>query len=958
MDGALHFKFGKTAVIVCGSIMLLAGSAYAFDLVKDGETAEIVLPVNAYPSTKLAAEELSEYAGKVTGKKLPVVTGKSSAVNRIYIGTPDTLKNLPESAVKALGSAKQNEAHFIYAKGNTLHIIGKQEVADLYATYQFIEDKLGVRWLKPADKIDSGEYVPKKEQITFPDYEKFSEPVFRVRRIDQGAGSNWKVIPVNGKTWATRNGYQTPPAYGIPIGEPGTFRYKFYSERIPRSEDRIGGGSHRTFSAPMPAKTTFERHPEYFALVDGKRVKGEQYCISNPEVRRNVAAYIIKRLDKTQGKGTFNFGMVDISHGWCECEECRKLDDSKKTTGNKANVSARFFKTVRAIAEMVYEKYPDADLSCWAYWTYRELPEGVTLHPKMKLYFCSHGRCYGHTLDDPNCPRNVRIYKLLLRWLKESPKEVFTYEYFRSSKAYYVCNEEVQAHDLRLYQKLGLSGAKVEGCFPDSKFNKGPETNRPEWMPSNWQWAYVTAKLLWDPARDEQKLLAEAESLYYGKAYPAMKKYHDLRRKLWNGISQCMGFPHGDPRTPYALNPPGSAEQLIRFLHEADKLAEGDKVLQYRLANDRRWLKTYWIEPNRKLKETALKTMRAPDAQSKIVIDGSGDERAWAGAYYLTTGLKQMTTKKDLPEELRTTLGILSDENNLYFLITAMEPSPGKMKGDGQPDRGNVCRDDHIELFLRPPMENNSYYHLAINSKGTVFDALGVNPASEFNIPVEVKTKIHPDRYVIEARVPLEKLKKPERGEIWHLNFARGRRIDDALTPASIGKSGSFSLDGCRYHDVSAFRPLEIGTPYVKNGSFDDLDQNGKPKFWVMTKDSAVEKSGSGHAVRINGEVSQNLTVGELKQQPFERKITYSFKASGKGKLAVRFLRYTDTPDPKAKKPRRKFHKPFSTAATYEVTEQPKIHHGKYVIAPNEAVVFELRGKGILVDEVSIRLEK
>ena len=96
------------------------------------------------------------------------------------------------------------------AEGNTLWIIGKQEVADLYATCQFIGDKLGVRWLKPEDKVDSGEYVPKTEEIVFADYEKFREPVFAFRRLDQ-IGSYASVIPVKGKTWATRNGFQTPP---------------------------------------------------------------------------------------------------------------------------------------------------------------------------------------------------------------------------------------------------------------------------------------------------------------------------------------------------------------------------------------------------------------------------------------------------------------------------------------------------------------------------------------------------------------------------------------------------------------------------------------------------------------------------------------------------------------------------------------------------------------------------
>ena len=956
----MTLKKRKMPMLCASALFALTGTLSAFDLVRDGKTAEIVLPVNVHPSTKLAAQELAEYTEKVTGKKPAVVKGKSNAPNKVFIGTLDTLKNIPVSALKALKAAKQEEAHFVCAKGNTVWIIGKQEVADLYATYQFIEDKLGIRWLKPADKNDSGEYVPKKVQISFPDFEKFREPAFAFRRIDQ-CGSYGNVIPVQGKTWATRNGYQTPPAYGTPIpyDKPESFKCKFYSARIPRSKNKLGGG-HLTFAQAMPAKTTFDKHPEYFALIDGKRVKGQQYCISNPEVRRNVADYIIRKLDGSKGLGTYNFGMVDVSGGWCECAECRKLDGSDTTAFGFQNVSTRFQKTVRAIAEMVYEKYPNADLRVWAYHTYRERPDGVRIHPKMKLQFCPHGRCYGHALDDPNCPRNARLYKLLVDWLKVGPKVVFTYDYFMSTRAYYSCEETVQVQDLRLYRKLGMSGYKEEGLFPDSKFYPPRKNdNRADWQPSNWQWAYVTGKLLWDPSLDENRLLDEAESLYYGKAYPAMKKYHALRRKLWSGTPQCLGYPHGDGRAAYILNTPGSAEELNRLLNEAEKLAAGDKLLLYRIGNDRRYLKEYWIKPNEKLKSLASKTMCAPTATSKIVIDGDGKDRAWVGAYYLTSGLKQAFTqdKKDLPPALRTTLGILSDNDNLYFLITAMEPSPGKMKIKGKADV-DVWDDDSVELFIYPPTASNTYYHLCINPKGAVYDAQGTNHAKDFSIPVEVKTKILKDRYMIEARVPLAKLKKPERGEIWHINFTRNRKIDDELTPAKVARSGNFSLDGCSYHDTASFRPLVIGTPYLRNGSFEDLDKSGKPKFWSLRGKSELIKNSNGKAVKVNGNVYQLLTDRELWQKPFERKVAYSFTASGKGKLYMVFYRYTDTPDPKAKHGyRRKYHGNDS-AGVYTLTDKPQVFSGGYTIKPNEWAGIAFHASDAVVDDVSLRLVK
>ena len=953
----------KIAGIVLTAVLLLAGgSVTGFDLMKNGKGAVIVLPEKPHPSSCLAAEELSTYVGKVTGKKLAIVKGNCKAESKVYIGTLDTLKNIPPSAVKALKNAKKKEAHYILARGKALYIIGKREVADLYATYQFIEDKLGVRWLKVEEKFDPGEYVPKKKNIVFGDYEKFREPFFAFRRIDQ-CNSFGIVIPMKGKIWANRNGYQTPAAYGtaIPYHKPQSAKYKFYTPRIPREENCIGGG-HMTFAQAMPGKTFFDKHPEYFALIDGKRVKGEQYCISNAQVRKNVANYIIQKLDASKGLGNYTFGMVDVNGGWCECSECKKLDGSDTTAHGFQNVSTRFQKTARVIAEMVYKKYPKADLRVWAYHTYRQLPEGVKIHPEMLVQFCPHGRCYGHTLDDPGCDRNVTMFNLLKDWLKVAPR-IFTYEYFTASHGYYACEETVMAKDLLLYKKLGILGYKEEGCFPDSKFYPIRKNEiRMDWMPSNWQWSYAVSKLLWDPTLDLDKILEEAESLYYGKAYPAMKKYHAYRRKLWSSTPQCMGYPRGDGRKAYLLTTPGSEEKLLKLLDEADRLAKGDKLLTYRLSRDRYYLNQYWIAPNKELKKLASKTMRAPDAGGKVIIDGDGKDKAWIRAYYLTSGLKQTFRpgKKDIPPALATTLGILSDKENLYFLITAKEPAPGKMKMVGKKDV-NVWADDSIELFLYPPTAANTYYHLAINPKGVIYDSLGSKPAKDFNIPVEVKTRIHKDRYVIEARVPLAKLKRPERGEIWRIFFSRNRSIDDQYTPAKENHGGHFSLDGYSNHNTAGYRPLEIGTPYLRNGSFEVLDKKGVPKDWIYRGKSSIVSRSGNNAVKLNkSHIYQLLAYGDVGQKKYPRKISYSFAASGKGDLKIHFYRYTDTTDPKAKNGyRRKIHSPSGNGGSYRLTEKTRVYHGSYTIAPNEWVGFAFFAPGeAVIDDVSVRLVK
>ncbi len=104
---------------------------------------------------------------------------------------------------------------------------------------------------------------------------------------------------------------------------------------------------------------------------------------------------------------------------------------------------------------------------------------------------------------------------------------------------------------------------------------------------SNWQWYYVASRLTWDPTLDPQTVLDEGESKYYGEAYPAMRKYHALRRRLWAESNVCLGYPRGNPRRPTMLETPGAKEELLGYLDEADALLRGaGNVAPYRVRVD------------------------------------------------------------------------------------------------------------------------------------------------------------------------------------------------------------------------------------------------------------------------------------------------------------------------------------------------------------------------------------
>jgi hypothetical protein len=85
-----------------------------------------------------------------------------------------------------------------------------------------------------------------------------------------------------------------------------------------------------TFIKLIPPEKYYAEHPEYFALVNGKRTvtdsksPGNQLCTSNPNIIREVAANLIAVLDAEPEIELITLSPND-SGGFCECEKCRAL---------------------------------------------------------------------------------------------------------------------------------------------------------------------------------------------------------------------------------------------------------------------------------------------------------------------------------------------------------------------------------------------------------------------------------------------------------------------------------------------------------------------------------------------------------------------------------------------------------------------------------------------------------
>ena len=930
----MKFSDGNKIVCLCAGLLLLSGAALpGFDLVRDGEAAAGIRTEGTEPGLKLAKEEIIKYTKAVTGAEL------QESKPGIVITTLAS-KEVPEEIRKKLSAETSDEAFFMGKAGDEFYIVGTSGIGAWYGACDFMEKYLGVRWLTP---YENGTFFPEKKSVQVPDEGRIDRPVFPFRLLNQVAGHGFDPET---REWAGHNRMQAPGPWGIKATME-TYR-DFHEQRM--RLNRTSDGGHLTFSNPVSRKEYAESHPEYFALVDGVRqvdAKMLQHCITNPEVKELVYQYICRHFEKY---GTENvswlFGAPDTATDWCECEECRKLDNDAKI-----NVSRRFHSVTQEIAKRVWEKYPDARIWIWAYWNYREIPEGVEIDPRTYVYFCPHRRCYAHTLDDPSCPRNAAMFELLKKWRKISDR-VFIYEYDIAVPYGSQPYEEVMLQDLKLYRKLGLLGRKEEFILPRMRFVKKENIWRTFYRErGQWQFWYLLTRGAWDPEIDFESSLEEIESLFYGKTYPAMKKYHALRRQLWKETPGCVGFPLGDDRTPRVLSRPGAREELLALLDEAALLAKGDARLEKEIGIERGLLQENWILPNEKYREIQGRSLSAPSVSEPPVIDGRGDDPVWGSACYITDFRTAFDGKKSpCPAELATSLGILSDRENLYFLIQAKEPHPEKMVVTATPDAPDeIWPDDIFEIFIVPLNNSMKYYQLAVNPAGALLDLEQPGNNAGYKLNAEVKASRSRDGWIVEMKVPVEKMDGVfASGTVWHLHAARTRRVKDEL-PAT-----GWSLDGTGYHALTDYRPLTIGTPILRNGDFEGpLDEKGNPKFWGVSKTGErIQTPDGGFAFQLlpGGDLRQIL-YGKVFMPQAECPLEIAFRASGKGKIRVCNARFTQ-------KDGRNVYLGSETVFEGDLSEKDMPFTASFTVRPNEfaQLIFSVSGedaRGVL-DDVSV----
>ncbi len=521
----------------------------------------LVLPPAPTAAERFAAYELERCLHAMTGVHLALAGRDEMAPGRrVLIGraaTPLPGHPLPRSS----------DGYVVSISGNTIALFGRTDRATLYAVYHFLRE-LGCRWVMPGDE---GEVIPRRERLTLRPCRIVEAPHFAVRGFmcssqDFLPDGGW--IPADMEAmldWALRHRFNAL-WYGGGTTEPfGAHRGHGHDQTTSHS-----------YHAWVPLKL-FERRPEWFPLVRGKREpihssgRPNQLCLSNRHLRQYIARQMIAYLETHPQMKVLALNAEDEPACWCECEACKALDrvavDWTKNGIECLPLTDRVVDFVNDIAARVARQFPDRLIEMYAYGSTTDPPVAARCHPNVLVKFCMWPICGRHEVFDRNCARNRQFVAKLKTW-RERCSHLAIYNYgdylYREAPA---CSYTLTARQFAALRRLGVE--HILGETDNS-------------VPGSIAWYTVFGEVLWNTNTEPQQVLADFCQAAYGPAAAAMVEYYQtLERGLMSAVER-QGEQNTTINNLQAFSPEVVAKARELLTH-AQKLAGDDDRIQARI---------------------------------------------------------------------------------------------------------------------------------------------------------------------------------------------------------------------------------------------------------------------------------------------------------------------------------------------------------------------------------------
>lgn len=483
----ISFLTKKSICVILSFVLLFSALSFtssAEENVFDVCNSVIVISENASTTESYAAQRLKYYLDEITGGNIEIISDSKKAALEILIGAT--------SRSDFDFSDKKDGSYIIKSSSDTVILNGAGNKGTINAVYAFLEKYCGCHWYEAEVII-----IPKNESLTVPaDIDVTYTPFFEYSETDTTSARDPEFSVANGLTG------------GI---------YKKLSEEQGYAVEYIGSSSHTLVNQFCKPADYFDEHPEYFALVNNKRV-ADQLCLTNNDVKNIVTKEVFEYLERYHNPDA-SLQILSITQAdngnYCQCKNCARLDNEN---GSQAGTMLTFVNEIAAKIK-ANGNYDNVAVDTFAYQYTRKAPSKVVPQENVIIRLCSIECCFGHTLDDPSCKNNAAFMEDLKAW-SEICDRLYIWNYNLN------CDESVNIYpnfgvlqrDTQIFYEHNVKGIYQQGVFYidecDAEF--GEMKN------------YLLAKLMQDPYLDFDKEMNGYLEGVYGPGGKYIREFIDI----------------------------------------------------------------------------------------------------------------------------------------------------------------------------------------------------------------------------------------------------------------------------------------------------------------------------------------------------------------------------------------------------------------------------------------------
>ncbi len=456
-------------------------------------------------------------------------------------------------------SAFQPDGWAYKSVGENVILTGHSHEGTQNAVYNFLENELGIRWYT----FESC-HIPEYGKNSFVGLDRQGCPAFVLRGIymppwGQKQKDNKSIFLFQKRN--RLNGYS--------------------SVHSPTSRRSIC----HTFYDYVNPELYFNTHPEYFSMnQEGQRFHGNnqaggQLCMSNPDVA-DIAAKTLERfilddrekLPKDKWPVIYDISQLDNTSYLCLCPKCAELSEKE---GSDAALVLTF---INRIANMIRPSWPGIVIRTMAYVSSEMAPKTMRPAENVLIQVCdlyTRSDCYRPLTHEFNAERR----KIFDSW-KAKGARIAIWDYWNMGiEGVYFDPPRIEtmvdaiAEDFRYFKSIG-----VEDIFAEAETNL---FSNPQNFYDLQFW--LGAKLLENPALDEEKLIADFMKNHYGPAAGPMTEFLNLVREAIRNEKSPLFYIVNPSRT---YQTPDFFKRSYQLLKHAQSLTAPDTPFRLRVEKE------------------------------------------------------------------------------------------------------------------------------------------------------------------------------------------------------------------------------------------------------------------------------------------------------------------------------------------------------------------------------------